>query len=303
MSACKIAVQLRHQHLVDLMLEDMVVPRHAVGHHHERRAFLHEVPRHERVQAKGAGTVTNAILFRQLCEVEKVRARHEPLHFFKDRVLRRGRLALAIVFELPRKKTPERVARLAVLRGGVGRAAELRVLAAEPHRRMFRPEPAREIARLVFLELVPLGIGIEQDEIRQLGVQPAERGGNRRPEHRPREARAVGITAGQQVDSLEMLRLLCVHAAHDVQLIRDARAARHQRGKMHARHGSRDAAKRTARRPARLWIPRLKLARRAAQPEKQHVLLRPLRGLRKERVGKKPAETRDGRRTRGREAF
>jgi len=45
-------VQLGDQHLVDFVLEDVIVPAHAVGDHHKRRAMLHQVQRHERVLAK-----------------------------------------------------------------------------------------------------------------------------------------------------------------------------------------------------------------------------------------------------------
>ena len=38
--AMKNAVQFRHQHLMDFVLENVVVPRHAVGHHDERGAVL-----------------------------------------------------------------------------------------------------------------------------------------------------------------------------------------------------------------------------------------------------------------------
>src|SRR4030095_9092578 len=89
-----------------------------------------------------------------------------------------------------------------------------------------------------------------------------------------------------------MLALFRVHAAHDVELVRDARAARHERGKMHARNRSRDAAERPARWSTRFRIPRFKLTRRAAQPEQDDFLLRALRGLCEERIRKQAREAR-----------
>ena len=38
--SARVAVEFRHEHLVNLVLEDVVVPRHPVGHHHEGRAVL-----------------------------------------------------------------------------------------------------------------------------------------------------------------------------------------------------------------------------------------------------------------------
>jgi len=45
----KHAVQLRHEHLVNLVLEDVVVQFMPLATHHERRAVLDEMPRHQRV--------------------------------------------------------------------------------------------------------------------------------------------------------------------------------------------------------------------------------------------------------------
>ena len=65
------AVEFRHEHLVDLVLEDVVVPGHAVGDHDERRAVLDEMPRHERVLAEGAGAVARAVFRGQFRDVEQ----------------------------------------------------------------------------------------------------------------------------------------------------------------------------------------------------------------------------------------
>ena len=54
-----------------------------------------------------------------------------------------------------------------------------------------------------------------------------------------------------------------------------------------------NAPKRSAGGPAGLGIPGLELARRAAQPEEDAVLLRFLRFLRENAIVKKPRETRD----------
>ena len=48
----------------------------------------------------------------------------------------------------------------------IGGAPELGETAAEAHGRIFRPEPAGQVARFVSLEFIPFRVGIEQDEAR-----------------------------------------------------------------------------------------------------------------------------------------
>ena len=93
---------------MNLVLEDVVVPRHPVRDHRERCAVLSQVPRHERVQSERAGSVTRAIFFRQLRQIEQVRARHQPLHFLEGRVLRGGVGALPLVLVFLREVTAQR---------------------------------------------------------------------------------------------------------------------------------------------------------------------------------------------------
>ena len=70
------AVYLGDEHLVDLVLEDMAVPGHAVGDHNKGRTVLHEVAGQERVEPKGAGAVALAVLGVDLIEIEEVGAAH-----------------------------------------------------------------------------------------------------------------------------------------------------------------------------------------------------------------------------------
>jgi hypothetical protein len=40
-------VELRHEHLMNLVLEYVIIPRHPIGHHDEGCPFLEEISRHE----------------------------------------------------------------------------------------------------------------------------------------------------------------------------------------------------------------------------------------------------------------
>ena len=64
------AIKVGHEHLMNLVIEDVAVPGHPIRDHHKRRAVLDEVARHERVQAECARAVFLFLLRRQLFEVE-----------------------------------------------------------------------------------------------------------------------------------------------------------------------------------------------------------------------------------------
>src|SRR5687767_8025826 len=70
------AIQFRDEHLMDLMLEDVVVPGHSVGDHDEWRSLRDEVACHECVQPESPWPVPDAIFFREFGGVEKVGAGH-----------------------------------------------------------------------------------------------------------------------------------------------------------------------------------------------------------------------------------
>ncbi len=186
------------------------------------------------------------------------------------------------------------MARFLVVGQAVRGAAELGEAAAESHRGVFRAEPAGEVAGLVLLELVALGVRVEEDEIRDAGLGAVERGGDGGAEGRPGEAGAVGVAAGKQVDGLEVFGLLGVHAADHVEVVRDAGAAGHERGEMHAGDGGRDAAERAAARAARLGIPGFELAGRPAEPEEQAVSLRAFGGRGESGMCEEPTEAAHG---------
>jgi hypothetical protein len=64
-------VQFRDKHLMDLMLEDMIVPVHAIGNHHERRTVFHKMPRHERMLRKTSWARTAPCLWQGVCSHQK----------------------------------------------------------------------------------------------------------------------------------------------------------------------------------------------------------------------------------------
>lgn len=114
-------------------------------------------------------------------------------------------------------------------------------------------------------------------------------------EGRPGEAGTFGISALQQRDRLQMLGLRRLHAAHDIQFVRNARALRHERGKVNAWSFSRQASEWAAARAARFRVPRFELAGRPAEPQESAMLLRFLRRRREDWIFEQPRETRHAR--------
>src|SRR3954471_2296521 len=117
---------------------------------------------------------------------------------------------------------------------------------------MLWSEPTSKIACFVFLKLVALGIWIQEHIIGNFRIELAKSRRDHRAKRRARETRTVRVPARKQIDSLQMLRLLGMHAADDVELGCDARTTRHEGRKVNARNVRRNAAERTAARPA--WL-------------------------------------------------
>ena len=72
------------------------------------------------VLGKGAGTVALAIFRRQLLQIEKVRATHQPFHARKSGVLRRSGGAVALILEFPGQETAQRIAGFMIISREVG---------------------------------------------------------------------------------------------------------------------------------------------------------------------------------------
>src|SRR5690348_16450866 len=132
---------------------------------------------------------------------------------------------------------------------------------------MFGAKPARPVARLEFLKLVSSRNRIDENEIRNRRIQLPDRVRQRAAQRGPCKSGALRIAALEQSDGKEMLRLCRFHAAHNVQLVPDASAVRHERGKVNPGNLCRDAAERPAAGPTGFRIPRFKLARCATKPE------------------------------------
>ena len=171
------AIELRHEHLVDLVLEDMVVPVHAVGDHHERGAVLDEMPRHEGVLREAPRPVAFPITRGKPLDIEELGAGGQAPHPLEGGVLAAGNRAVPLALEARREKPPQRLARLTVVpadRIG-GRVDELRVVAPQAHRGVLHAEPSGPVARLEALELVPPGDRIEEDEVRDRRIELPDR--------------------------------------------------------------------------------------------------------------------------------
>ena len=72
-------IEIRHNHLVNLVIKDVAVPGHAVGDHDEGGAFLHEGAGEEGVLAESSGAVAVAVGLRDALEIEEVGAAHEAV--------------------------------------------------------------------------------------------------------------------------------------------------------------------------------------------------------------------------------
>src|SRR5687767_5674018 len=139
---------------------------------------------------------------------------------------------------------------------------------------MLGAKPARPVARLKFFKLVSTWNRIDKNEIRNRRIELPDRLRQHAAQRGPCKSGTLRVAALEQGNGKEMLWLRRFHGAHNVQLVRDARTVRHERGKVNSGNFRRDAAERPAAGPAWFRIPRFKLARRAAKPEQDAVLLR-----------------------------
>src|SRR5690606_26656185 len=264
-----------------------------------------ELTREERVKTERAGTVTLAVALRAPLEVEEVRALHEPAHALENRVLRPRRAARSLVRVLERERAPELVARLVIELVDRIEAVDVRdaVIASEAHGRELRAEPTGPVAGLEGLELVSFGARVEKDEARNRAREIAERLRDDRAERGTCEGRPRLLPAHETVDRLEMLRRLGRHRTHDRDSVEHRRGKRHELAHVHAGDLRRNAAKRPAGRPPGLRVPRLELARPAAEPKEDATLPASLRLLRDRAAPKEPGPTENGCRARSDRAF
>src|SRR5437868_12194098 len=100
---------------MNLVLEDVVVPIHAVGHHHEGRAVLHQVTRHQSVLGETAWTVSFAIARREFVHIKKLSARGHSLQAFEGCVLAAGHGTVVVALELSREEPPQTLASFFVM--------------------------------------------------------------------------------------------------------------------------------------------------------------------------------------------
>ena len=225
------AVELGHEHLVDLMLEHVVVPVHAVRNHHERGPVFDQISRHQRVLREAPRAVAFAISGGEFVQVEQVCACRHAAHPLERGVLASGDRALAVALELRGEKPAQRFARFAIVRGNRLRSLrdEPRVITAHTNRGVLGSEPAGPVARFESFKLVAAGDGINEDEIRNRRIELTQGVRDRASKGGTREACALRISTLQQGDGLQVFRLRGLHAADDVQPVRDRRAPRHQR--------------------------------------------------------------------------
>ena len=223
-------IEFRHEQLVDLVLEDVVVPVHAVGHHHKRCAMFHQMPRHQGVLGEAARPVGLAISGRKLGDIEEAGAGRHSLHPLKRRVLAAGHTAVPVALIFGGEKFPQRFAGLAiVLRDGIDSGVdELRVVAPEPHRGMLGAEPAGPVARLERFKFIPARNRIEKDKVWNRRIELPQRLREHAAKRRPREAGPLRIAPLQQRDRLQVLRLRGLHAAHDIEPVGHPGTQRHQ---------------------------------------------------------------------------
>src|SRR5436190_1297692 len=105
---------------------------------------------------KTARTVSLAISRGQLVHIKKVRACSHSLQSFERRVLTSRHRASPITLELPREKSAQTLARFFIVLRDRFRSfvQKLRVIAAQPHRCVFCPEPTRPVPRLERFEFI-----------------------------------------------------------------------------------------------------------------------------------------------------
>ncbi len=160
-------VEIGNDHLVDLVVEDVGVPRHAIGDHDEGGSFLDKGAGEEGVLAKGSGAVAVAVGLRDALEIEKVGATHEAVDAFEGGVPGTGGGGFAIILVFLAEELAEGFARFVIVFGdgvelvGVG---DLK-LAADTDGGVFRTEPTGPVSRFEAFEFVALGAGIKENEV------------------------------------------------------------------------------------------------------------------------------------------
>ena len=182
------------------MVEDVAVPRHPVGHHHEGRAVL------DQVAAPAARAVPNVPgpyfrgrLRRQLAPGRTAaRSSSGPS---RARTRRSAKPAAALLrsfsYFLPRN-----LAALRAPRGRLGQSFGGRSMSGMPYSPpkrtgpYSRPEPAGPVAGFELLELVSLRARVEQHEIGDRAVEVAELLRQHRAERRPDERRPWSCCRG-----------------------------------------------------------------------------------------------------------
>src|SRR5678815_1482173 len=105
-------VEIRHEHLINLVMKNVAVPGHAVGHHDEGGAVLDQMPGQQCVQAKCSRSVSLLVAGRELFQIEEVGAAHESLHPLEHGIVGTGGFALALVLVFSAEEPSQRLALL-----------------------------------------------------------------------------------------------------------------------------------------------------------------------------------------------
>src|SRR6185369_17082044 len=119
------AVEFGDKHLVNLVLENVAIPGHAVCHHDKGRAFLDELAGEQRMHAEVAWSVPFAIFSGKLIEIEEIGTAHQAFDAGEDGVLRSGGGTGAVVFVFAREETAKRFALFEIFSGDVGEAIDV----------------------------------------------------------------------------------------------------------------------------------------------------------------------------------
>ena len=93
-------VEIGDDHLIDLVIEDVAVPGHAVGDHDEGSSFFDKGAGEEGVLAESAGAVSVAVGLRDAFEIEEVGAAHEAVDALEGRVPGTGGGGLTVILVL-----------------------------------------------------------------------------------------------------------------------------------------------------------------------------------------------------------
>jgi len=268
-------VEVGDDHLVDLVVEDVAVPRHAIGDHDEGSTFLDKGAGEEGVLAESAGAVALAVGLRDALEVEKVGAAHEAIDAFKGGIPRTGGGGFAIVLVLFAEELAEGFAGLVIVFGdgvefvGVGNLK----FAADADGGVFGTKPSGPVACFEAFEFVSFGTGVEEDEVGNFGFELPELLGEDGADGWSGERRARGVAALKEVDSLGVFLGLRLHRTDDGEFVGDGGALGEKLGKVSSGDLGGDAFEGTTGDGPGFGIPGFELAGPTAEPEKNAVLL------------------------------